>query len=291
MAEPFIYREAAPGQQAVQYAQIQAQQEMDRDRMNNELYRAMSQQATQLGVGSQQAAISRAHMQQRQAENEKDRELARQGYTNAQTVAGINSGVRGGIVDARLKAQMDADTAALKLQAQDNYSRGISFAEMLNNSATPLSLKQKLMQSGDVVMGPNGVWRSRHANPDQVESIGDIQSRFQPVTGIPGPVGGRIPSAMDSMPSRSRMLQAGPPPVGPRVSDFPSAPPGPSPFETPGFKVFRQSDFIPQPPPAYDASGNEYRRPAIPSDYMSNGEWRGIATPENSTGDLYRLYR
>lgn len=234
MAEPFIYTSPVAGQQAVQYAQLQAQQEMDNDRQISDLFRQAGQNVTNLGLGAQQVGVSRAQMQQRALEAEKDRELARQGYASAQTVAGITAGQRGDV----LKARLAADDAANKAFALDNFNRGSSFAEMLNNANTPLSLRQKLMQSGDVVMGADGVWRSRHANPNPVESIDNIRMRVQGIPGSMG-VGGRIPAAMDSMPSRARMMQ-----MGPATVDFPSAPPGPSPFETPGFQVFRQSDII-----------------------------------------------
>lgn len=245
MAEPFIYTNPAAGQQAVQYAQLQAQQEMDRDRQVNDLYKTMSDQATRLGLGSQQASISRNQMSQRAAEAEKDRELARQGYTNAQTVAGITAGPRADALNARKLA----DDAANKQFALDNFNRGTSFATTLNDPKTPLSLKQKLMQSGDVEMGPDGLWRSRHRNPS--ENINDILARRaglgqSTISAVPVPSpGGFTPRETDF---RVPVLYPGGPTTEGGIDNV--APPyirEQSPFETPGFKVFRQSDFTNPP--------------------------------------------
>jgi hypothetical protein len=213
---PFIYTNPAAGQQAVQYAQLQAQQDQDREHRINDMYRLASQQATDLTKGSQQAAISRNNMLNQNNQRDLDRQLQDRGYASAQTVAGIAAGPR----DDAIKARQAADAAANKAFALDNFNRGTSFALTLNDPKTPLSLKQKLMQSGDVEMGPDGVWRSRHPNPNPTESITDIRQR---VIGIPGSmgVGGNIPAAMDTMPSRARMLQMGPP-------SYPSAPAGSS---------------------------------------------------------------
>lgn len=193
--------------------------------------------------------MNQAQMQQRALENEKDR-------MSNQTIAGIQAGPR----DDAIKARQAADIAANKMFLEENFNRGTSFARTLNDPATPQALKQKLMQSGDVEMGPDGFWRSRHVNPNQAESIDDIRGRMQtiPVPGTVvepgrwfgsnpiagGVVGSKIPAAMDTIPSRSRMLQ-----MGPATVDFPSAPVGPSPYETPGFRVFRQSDIINQTVP------------------------------------------
>lgn len=238
----FIFSDAVPAQQAVQYAQLANQEQAQADQAFNERMRNATQGRIAQNNSQQQMMMSQNQMAQRAAEAEKDRALQREGYGSAEKVAGLRADVYGD----KIKAQQTADDAFLKRQALENFSRGNSFAETLNNPATPLHLKQKLMESGDVVMGPDGLWRSRHANPNPVESIDSIRAALQPVKGIPGSmgVGGRLPAAMDTIPSRSRMLQMRPPPSTP---DFPSAPDGPSPFETPGFRVFRQSDFAPQP--------------------------------------------
>lgn len=243
----FVFTDPVAAQQAVQYAQLANQEQAQADQAFNDRIRTGTQGRISQQNAQQQMLLSQGQMAQRASEAEKDRELARQGYSSAQTVAGITAGQR----DNVLRAREAADASANKAFALDNFNRGSSFAEMLNNANTPLSLKQKLMQSGDVVMGTDGLWRSRHTNPNTVESIGDIQSRFQPVQGIPGSmgVGGRLPAAMDTMPSRARLLQMGPPPM--------TTPVEPSPFEAPGFRVFRQSDFISQPPPVFDSAGNE----------------------------------
>lgn len=243
----FVFTDPVAAQQAVQYAQLANLEQSQADQAFNERMRNATQGRIAQQNTQQQMLMNQNQLAQRSAEAEKDRELARQGYTSAQTVAGITAGQR----DNVLKAREASDAAANKAFSLENFNRGSSFAEMLNNANTPLSLKQKLMQSGDVVMGPDGIWRSRHTNPNALESIGDIQSRFQPVQGIPGSmgVGGKLPAAMDTMPSRARLLQMGPPPMAAAVE--------PSPFETPGFQVFRQSDFISQPPPVFDSTGTE----------------------------------
>jgi hypothetical protein len=264
MAEPFIFREAAPGQQAVQYAQLQAQQEMDQNRLNNDLYRAMSQQATQLGIGSQQAAISRNQMLQRQAENEKDRELTRQGYTNAQTVAGITAGPR----DDAIKARQAADAADLKQRNRDLWSMGDAYEKTVNSpdvlKMDPAVVK-RMKESGHLYRGDDGLWHNRYPNPDAVvESIGDIRQRYEGIPGSMG-VGGKLMPGINSMPPRSMMLNRAVP-----VSDFPSAPPGPSPFETDGFRVFRQSDFSEVPEDNYDRAVRFNSPVAVPvSEFQS----------------------
>lgn len=234
----FVFTDPVAAQQATQYAQLAAQEQAANDQAFNDWMRIGTQGRVAQQNAQQQMLMNQNQMAQRAAEAEKDRALAREGYGNAKSIAEINVGQRADV----MKSRQAADDAANKAFMLENFNRGSSFAEMLNNKDTPLSLKQRLMQSGDVVMGPDGVWRSRHANPNPVETIGDISQR---VGGIPGSmgVGGKLQAAMDTMPSRSRLLQMGPPPA-----DFPSAPAGPSPFETEGFKVFRQSDFTNPPP-------------------------------------------
>lgn len=240
----FVFTDPVAAQQAVQYAQLANLEQSQADQAFNDRIRTGTQGRISQQNAQQQMMMNQAQMQQQAAEREKDR-------MSNQTIAGIQAGPR----DDAIKARQAADVLANKAFALENFNRGTSFAMTLNDSKTPLSLKQKLMQSGDVEMGPDGIWRSRHANPNAAESIGDIVDRFQPVQGIPGTVvqpgrlfgsnpvlgafaGSKIPAAMDTIPSRSRLLQMGPPPA-----DFPVAPAGPSPFETSGFRVFRQSDF------------------------------------------------
>lgn len=253
----FVFTDPVAAQQAVQYAQLANQEQAQADQAFNDRIRTGTQGRISQQNAQQQMMLNQSQLAQRSAEAEKDRELARQGYVNAQTVAGITAGPR----DDAIKARQAADMAANKMFLEENFNRGTSFARTLNDPATPQTLKQKLMQSGDVEMGPDGFWRSRHVNPNQAESIDDIRGRMHtvPVPGTVvepgrwfgsnpiagGVVGSKIPASMDSMPSRSRMLQMGPP----RFADFPSAPAGPSPFETPGFRVFRQSDIINQTVP------------------------------------------
>jgi hypothetical protein len=176
-------------------------------------------------------------------------------------VAGITAGPR----DDAIKARQAADAAANKAFALENFNRGTSFAMTLNDPKTPNPLRQKLMQSGDVEMGPDGLWRSRHANPDAVvESIGDIRQRYEGIPGSMG-VGGKLMPGINSMPPRSMMLNRAVP-----VSDFPSAPPGPSPFETDGFRVFRQSDFSEVPEDNYDRAVRFNSPVAVPvSEFQS----------------------
>lgn len=167
----FVFSDPVAAQQATQYAQIAAQERAAQDQAFNDRIRTGTQGRIAQQNAQQQMMLSQSQLAQRAAEAEKDRELARQGYTSAQTVAGITAGQR----DNVLRARTAADAEANKTFALDNFNRGSSFAEMLNNSNTPLSLKQKLMQSGDVVMGADGRWRSRYANPD--EHISDILNR------------------------------------------------------------------------------------------------------------------
>lgn len=241
----FVFTDPVAAQQAVQYAQLANQEQAQADQAFNDRIRTGTQGRISQQNAQQQMLMNQSQMQQQAAEREKDR-------VSNQTIAGIQAGPR----EDAIKARQAADALANKAFALDNFNRGTSFAQTLNDPKTPLSLKQKLMQSGDVEMGPDGLWRSRHANPNPVESIDDIRGRVtvpvpgtvvepgrwfgsNPVAG--GVVGSKIPAAMDSMPSRARMLQMGPPPPDPV---FPSAPPGPSPFETPGFRIFRQSDIM-----------------------------------------------
>lgn len=217
----FVFTDPVAAQQAVQYAQLASQEQAAMDQAFNDRIRTGTQGRISQQNAQQQQMMNQYQMQQRAAEAEKDRALAREGYLNAQTVAGIAAGPR----DEAIKARQAADVAAQKAFALENFNRGSSFAQTLNDPKTPTSLKQKLMQSGDVEMGPDGVWRSRHLNPNPVESIDDIRRGLQsvPVPGtvmqpgkifgsnpVPGAVvGSRIPAAMDTIPSRSRMLQMG----------------------------------------------------------------------------------
>lgn len=193
----FLFTDPVAAQQAVQYAQLANQEQAQADQAFNDRIRTGTQGRISQQNAQQQMLLSQSQLAQRAAEAEKDRELARQGYTSAQTVAGITAGQR----DNVLKARTVADAEANKAFALENFNRGSSFAEMLNNANTPLSLKQKLMQSGDVVMGPDGRWRSRHANPS--EHITDLLNRRA----------GMGPSTISVTPAPS-------PGFTPRVTDF-----------------------------------------------------------------------
>lgn len=140
----FLFTDPVAAQQAVQYAQLANQEQAQADQAFNDRIRTGTQGRISQQNAQQQMLLSQSQLAQRAAEAEKDRELARQGYTSAQTVAGITAGQR----DNVLKARTVADAEANKAFALENFNRGSSFAEMLNNANTPLSLKQKLMQSG-----------------------------------------------------------------------------------------------------------------------------------------------
>lgn len=228
----FVFTDPVAAQQAVQYAQLANQEQAQADQAFNERIRTGTQGRISQQNAQQQMALNQAQMQQRALENEKDR-------ISNQTIAGIQAGPR---ADA-LKARQLADEAANKAFALDNFNRGTSFAQTLNDPKTPLSLKQKLMQSGDVEMGPDGLWRSRHKNPN--ESINDIMNRRSGM--------GQSTISVTPMPS---------PGFTPRETDFmvprpsgSSAPLNLSPFETQGFRVLRQSDIINQTVPGSAESG------------------------------------
>lgn len=261
----FVFTDPVAAQQAVQYAQLASQEQAMQDQAFNERMRNATQGRIAQQNTQQQQMFSQSQMQQRAAENEKDRELARQGYANAQTVAGIASGGRLGPVDARLKAQQDADAAALAKQTQDNFAMGNDYAAIINNKTIPDSIKRKFIESGHVTVDPKtGLYIGRYPNPNPpAENIQEIMSRAM----IPSPSQGGSPSR-GSLMNRNITVTA----TSPRLSDLSGsggvyspipesirAQPAfePSPFETEGFKVFRQSDFIPRPPPAYDSSGME----------------------------------
>lgn len=260
----FVFTDPVAAQQATAYAQLEAQERAAQEQAFNERIRTGTQGRISQQNAEQQRMMTQSQMAQQAAEREKDRALQREGYGSSEKVAGIVAGQRGDI----LKAREAADAAANKAFTEENWNRGSSYAESLNNPNTPAALKKKLMESGDVVMGPDGVWRSRHSNPNAAESIGDIRQRVQGIPGSMG-VGGMLPGGMMTPPPRSMVTVTPMPSPGPRPSsstDFPvqprasdmTVPMEPSPFETPGFKVFKQSDLLtPKPPPVFNSSGSD----------------------------------
>jgi hypothetical protein len=208
MATPFIYREAAPGQQAVQYAQLQEQADADRRRILAQTYHDMSTQGTEMARTNAQMAATRSQMNQRSAEAEKDRALQRERYKSAEAVA---AGITKATEDAwarRDKAQADYETAAAKQQAEAFFQAGETDAAMMNDPKVPQALKDKIAAGRNVRPGPNGLWVNAHPNPalqlPGVQTIDDIKRRQAEadarnralVTPVPSP-GPRPPASTD----------------------------------------------------------------------------------------------
>lgn len=221
----FVFTDPVAAQQAVQYAQLASQDQAAEAQAFNDRMRIGTQGRISQQNNQQQQMMNQYQMQQRAAENEKDRELARQGYTNAQTVAGIAYGGKSAPVDARLKAQQNADAAALAKQAVDNFAMGNDYAAIINNKTIPDSIKRKFIESGHVTVDQRtGLYVGRYPNP-AAESISGILNKRAgmgpstiSVTPMPSP-GPRVPSPSDfSVP----VEYPGGPSVftAPRQSDF-----------------------------------------------------------------------
>lgn len=208
MATPFIYRESAPGQQAVQYAQLQEQADADRRRILAQTYRDMSTQGTEMARTNAQMAATRSQMNQRSAEAEKDRALQREGYKSAEAVAAGRTKATEDAWARREKAQADYDSAAAKQQAEAFFQAGETDAAMMNDPKVPQALKDKIAAGRNVRPGPNGLWVNAHPNPalqlPGVQTIDDIKRKQSEaaarnralVTPVPSP-GPRPPSSTD----------------------------------------------------------------------------------------------
>jgi hypothetical protein len=131
MATPFVYREAAPGQQAVQYAQLQEQGEADRRRIIAQAYHDMSTQGPEMARNNAQMAATQSQMNQRSAEAAKDRDLQREGYKSAEAVATGKTNATEDAWDRRAKAQTDAYAAEVKRQAEAFFQVGETDASMM----------------------------------------------------------------------------------------------------------------------------------------------------------------
>lgn len=208
MPNNFIYRESAPGQQAVQYAQLQEQADADRRRILAQTYRDMSTQGTEMARTNAQMAATRSQMNQRSAEAEKDRALQREGYKSAETVAAGRAKAAEDAWDKRAKAQTDFETAETKRQAEAFFQAGETDAAMMNDPKVPQALKDKIAAGRNVRPGPNGLWVNAHPNPalqlPGVQTIDDIKRKQSEaaarnralVTPVPSP-GPRPPSSTD----------------------------------------------------------------------------------------------
>jgi hypothetical protein len=178
MATPFVYREAAPGQQAVQYAQLQEQGDADRRRILAQTYHDMSTQGTEMARTNAQMAATRSQMNQRSAEAEKDRALQREGYKSAESVAAGRTKATEDAWDKRAKAQTDYEAAETKRQAEAFFQAGETDAAMMNDPKVPQALKDKIAAGRNVRPGPNGLWVNAHPNPAlQLPGVTTIEER------------------------------------------------------------------------------------------------------------------
>ena len=167
---PFVYREAAPGQQAVQYAQLQEQGESDRRRTIAQAYHDMSTQATEMARNNAQMAAARSQMNQRSAELEKDRALQREGYQSAENIQAGRTKATEDAWDRRAKAQTDAEAAEVKRQARAFFQAGFSDAAMMNDPKVPQAVKDKISLGRNVRPSPDGkTWVNAHPDPDLPE--------------------------------------------------------------------------------------------------------------------------
>jgi hypothetical protein len=259
----FVFTDPTAANQAVQYAQLANQEQAQQDQAFNERMRNATQGRIAQQNAQQQQMLSQSNMMNQAAEREKDR-------ANAVTVAGIQAGRTGagGTFEQRVQAQNEADARAKRDDQKNKHLQGVALAKILINPNVPESEKARVrdtaLKSGLITVDQRGYYKPAFEDPDApVENIGPLLNKRAgmgpstiSVTPVPSP-GPRPPSPSDF---RVPVEYPGGPMVGnPRFSDM-AAPSEPSPFETEGFKVFRQSDFIPQPPPAYDSSGMEVYR-------------------------------
>lgn len=240
----FVFADQVPAQQAVQYAQLAAQQQAQQDQAFNDRLRNATQGRIAQQNSDQQRMMNQYQMMNSAAERQKDRE-------SNQTIAGIQAGRvnGGGTFDERLKAQQAADAAAKHDDQKNKHLQGVALAKILINPNVPESEKIKVretaLKSGLLTVNPRGYYMPSFADPDvqvsvpgaPIENIDQIMKRSM----VPSQSNGGVPSRGNFINRPvSSMSQ-------PRFSDFPSAPPGPSPFEPDGFQVFRQSDFTNPP--------------------------------------------
>lgn len=241
----FVFTDPVAAQQAVQYGQLANQEQAQRDQAFNEAFRNLGQQNIARQNTQQQMMMNQAQMANRAAEAEKDRQLARQGYTSAETIAGAKTAQRA----SEIKAQNDYDAVMQRKQAEQNHLLGKSYSDILNNKSIPEIQKTKFRESGLVTMDPaTGLWVPVHPAPPPVaggvQSISDLLNKRRlgmgpstiSVTPVPSP-GGFTPQPTDfRVPVEY--------PGGPLTEPLPTSP-------------VRQADMT-APPAAYGSNPWEY---------------------------------
>lgn len=197
MATPFIYREAAPGQQAVQYADMENRAEIERQKRLNDLFLAMSQQGTEFARTAGQSSAARNNSAMRSAEAEKDRALQREGYKSAEQIAA-------GKVASADADRKRRDDAQAEFDKQDQYNRAVAMfnagsadAANLNSGRLQPPDISALIKRGYAKIGPNGVWTSAYPHPgpalvtpagQQMDTIESIRARTRARAGMGGGV-------------------------------------------------------------------------------------------------------
>lgn len=232
----FVFTDPVAAQQATQYAQIAAQEQAAQDQAFNDRIRIGTQGRISQQNADQQRMMSQSQMMQRADENQKDR-------ISNQTIAGIQAGRvgAGGTFDERIKAQQAADEKARQDDSNQKYETGRGLAMILNNPRVSDMEKNKVreaaLKSGLLTVNRMGFYVPLFPPPPApvVEHINDLRQGVNDPGVYPPPGGMMLPFPRSF---RSQTV------------DFPSAPAGPSPFETPGFQVFRQSDIMNQTVPA-----------------------------------------
>lgn len=269
MATPFIYTNPAAGQQAVQYAQLQAQDDADKRRLLGATLHDMSVQGIEAGRNNAQMGYSRAQLMNRSAEAERDRALQREGYRSAES---INT-ARSAAIDAERTRRAAEQTAyekdQLLRQQQAFFQAGETDAAMMNDPKVDKAIKQKIAQGRNVKPGANGLWVNAHPNPallaPAIPTIADLRAKQASALGANRALLG-TPEVPQVPFSPNTVVTPMPSPgYTPRVTDFdiPVEYPGGPIIDVPPLEVVPQDEILkysplPQVPfdeylPSYDA--------------------------------------
>ncbi len=187
MATNFIYTNPSAGQQAVQYAQLQAQDDADKRRLLGATLHDMSVQGIEAGRNNAQMGYSRAQLMNRSAEAERDRALQREGYRSAESINTARSAAIDAERTRRATEQAAYEKDQLLRQQQAFFQAGETDAAMMNDPKVDKAVKAKIAQGRNVKPGANGLWVNAHPNPallaPALPTIADLKAKQAAATG------------------------------------------------------------------------------------------------------------
>jgi hypothetical protein len=192
---PFVYREAAPGQQAVSYAQMQANADLERNKMVNDMYSNILRNATTQSANMGNMALTRSQMDrdtgrdaQRKLEFDQSMQLERD------RIAAIESAnkQRNADIQAEKDAEHDRQYDSWLRYAESINARGLQPGERLPAGLIVENGKVVPLMRPRVAATPPGIG-------SHMDSINSIRNRIRGNLGVnpvPSP-GLRAPSPTD----------------------------------------------------------------------------------------------